>query len=306
MRVLLLGCRGMLGSEIARLAPPEVQLVALSRADLDVTDFPAVERALVRYQPEWVVNATAYTAVDAAESDREAAEAVNATAVALLGQACARGGIRILHFSTDYVFDGSAREPYREDHPTSPLGVYGASKRNGEIGLIDSGARALIVRTSWLFGPNGKSFPRTMWERASARIPTRVVTDQRGAPTYAPHLATAAWSLLAQDHEGIWHVTNSGEATWYDVAHRVFSAADATELLSPCLTAEYPTPAKRPAYSVLDTTKAVKAGITLQPWQEAVDAFVELLRTGSLGRSENASQSVAAERGEVTGSVSRL
>jgi dTDP-4-dehydrorhamnose reductase len=276
--VLLLGCRGMLGTDLMATAPDGARVTGVGLEELDVTDHAAVAAMLDAVRPAWVINATAYTAVDRAESERDRAFAVNGDAVAALAAACARGGIGVVHYGTDYVFDGNGTRPWREDDRTSPLNAYGASKLAGEEALLASGARHLMLRTQWLYGVHGKSFPRTMWERATAGQPTRVVSDQHGSPTYTVDLARATWALLDRGASGLFHATNAGEATWFDVAARVFEAAGRRELLSPCATADFPTPARRPAYSVLDGTRLRDAGVVMRPWEAALDDFLALLR----------------------------
>jgi len=181
----------------------------------------------------------------------------------------------VVHFSTDYVFDGTATVPYGEECPRHPVNAYGMSKAAGEKNLQSSGAEYLIVRTQWLFGEHGTSFPRTMWERARAGRATRVVNDQLGRPTYARDLAAAVWRLIGWSACGLMHLTNHGQATWFDVAARVFARAGRPDLLTPCATADYPTKAKRPRYSVLDTERAERAlGGALPKWEDAVDRFL--------------------------------
>ena len=276
MRVLLLGAGGMLATDLAREAPPDVELRTLSHAECDITDAAALARELGRAAPDVVINATAYTAVDRAETEREVAERVNGTAVGQLGVLCAERGTRVIHFSTDYVFPGDASRPYREDDAVAPLNAYGASKLLGETLLARSGARYCVVRTQWLFGRNGRSFPRTMWERARAGQPTRVVADQQGRPTYTVDLARATWAVVAAGNTGILHAANRGATTWFGLAQRVFDRAGAGELLSPCATADYPTPAKRPEFSVLDTARldAIPGGV-MPAWEDAVDRFLD-------------------------------
>src|SRR5437867_2775772 len=254
MRVLLLGAGGMLGRDLTSAAPPEVTLNALHRQQLDVTNRRAMAAAMDRLRPDLVLNASGYTAVDRAETDPDAAFATNGDAVAVLGELCARRGTTVVHFSTDYVFDGRSMRPYREEDPVAPQSVYGKSKLAGERGLLASGAKALVVRTQWLFGEHGTSFPRTIWERASRREPTRVVTDQRGRPTSTTDLARVAWQLIQRHVTGLFHAANAGEASWYDVALRIFEHVGVQHLLSRCRTADFDPTAPRAAYSVLDTT----------------------------------------------------
>ena len=275
MRVLLLGAGGMLGHDLAASAPPKVTLVSLARAQLDITRSDAVAATLAEVQPQVVINAAAYTLVDRAEAESQAALAVNGAAVGQLARLARRAKARVVHFSTDYVFDGTATLPYFEESPRHPVNAYGVSKAAGERDLQSSGAQYLLVRTQWLFGEHGTSFPRTMWERAQAGRATRVVNDQLGRPTYARDLAAAVWRLIERSACGLMHVTNHGQATWFDVAARVFARAGRPDLLTPCATADYPTKAKRPRYSVLDTERAEQAlGGALPTWEDAIDRFL--------------------------------
>lgn len=304
MRVLLLGAGGMLARDLVAEAPGGIQLATRTSAELDVTDRSGVAGAIAEARPDVIVNAAAFTRVDDAERERERAFQVNGQAPGAIGRAVKRsaGPAIVVHVSTDYVFDGNAARPYREDDPTDPLGVYGASKLAGERALAASGARYLIVRTSWLFGAGGRSFPRTMWERALAGQATTVVNDQTGRPTYTVDLARALWGLLIGKRSagrpgtdpahgallvggGVLHVANTGTATWYDIARRIFEAAGVPELLSPCTTADYPTPARRPAWSVLDTTRYERlAGRSLPSWEDALDRFLAGLRAEAATR----------------------
>ncbi|PYP60716.1 MAG: dTDP-4-dehydrorhamnose reductase [Gemmatimonadetes bacterium] len=275
MRVMVLGAGGMLGHDLVATAPPEVTLFAFSRTQLDITHSDAVAATLGDVRPDVVINAAAYTAVDRAESEVAASLRVNGAAVGALGRMARAAGARVIHFSTDYVFDGQATRPYREDSPTDPVNAYGTSKLAGETALRASGPEHLVVRTQWLFGVHGKSFPRTMWERARAGLATRVVRDQTGRPTYAPDLAAAVWTLIRQGACGVLHVANQGEATWFDVAAHIFGRVGKPDLLTPCVTADYPTPARRPRYSVLDTTRAEQVlGGPLAAWEDAMDRFL--------------------------------
>ena len=271
----------MLGTDLAATAPAHVTVTGLGIEELDITDHAALEATLDRAQPHWVVNATAYTAVDRAETEREVAFAVNGEAVAALARWCATRDVGLVHYGTDYVFDGNGTRPWREDDATAPLNAYGESKLAGERAVLSSGGRHLMLRTQWLYGLHGKSFPRTMWERARAGQATRVVSDQHGSPTYTVDLAHATWSLVAQGATGLFHVTNAGEATWYDMAARVFAAVGRPELLSACATSDYPTPARRPAHSVLDGAKLRAAGVAMRPWSEALDDFLSAIRRSS-------------------------
>ena len=280
MRVLLLGAGGMLARDLEAAAPRDVQVVPCTHAQLDVTDDRALEQAVLRSRPDVVVNAAAYNDVEEAETNSALAWAVNGAAPGVVGRAAAAVGARVVHYSTDFVFDGENRTPYREDAAAHPVNLYGKSKLQGEVNLRQSGAEHLIIRTQWLFGRDGHSFPRTMWERAVQRLPTRVVSDQTGRPTYTGHLAQVTWKLIAADVTGIVHVANAGVATWYDVAKRVFHAAGADDLVTPCTTAEYPTRARRPAWSVLDTSRAEAIlGGPLPHWETGLGEFLRAQST---------------------------
>ncbi len=278
MRVMLLGAGGMLGRDLASSAPATAQVAALPRTELDVTDATALARAARELQPNVIINAAAYTLVDRAESEGDVARRVNGDAVGAIGRTAAAAGAVVVHFSTDYVFDGTSDRPYAESASPHPVSVYGASKLAGEDQLACSGASFLLVRTQWLFGVHGRSFPRTMWERVCRGQATRVVADQTGRPTYTLDLAHAVWRLLSRGARGILHVANSESATWYDVANRVFSRAGRADLLIACTTAEYPTSARRPAHSVLDTRNAeALLGEPLPSWVDGIDRFLDKL-----------------------------
>lgn len=275
MRAMLLGAGGMLGHDLAATVPATVTLFPFTKSELDITDAKALAATVATVKPDVVINAAAYTAVDRAESERDLAFRVNAEAVGELGRIAQSNRARVIHFSTDYVFDGDATKPYTEESPTNPVNTYGASKLAGENALRQSEADSLIVRTQWLFGTHGKSFPRTMWERANASLRTRVVSDQTGRPTYAKDLAEALWMLAERGASGIVHVANDGNATWFDLASHIFSRLDKSNALSSCQTADYPTTAKRPRYSVLATTRLERElGRRLPEWRIAVDDFL--------------------------------
>ena len=279
MRVLLLGAGGMLGQDLVATTPKEVSLVPLTHAALDITDAESVRACVKQFRPELIINTAAYTAVDKAETEPQLAFRINADAVEQLGRVAAAARARLLHFSTDYVFDGTASQPYREDAEPAPLNQYGASKVAGERALKQTDAEFLIVRTQWLFGFNGRSFPKAMFERARRGLKTTVVTDQVGRPTFTRDLAAAVWALVPLRTTGVLHVANSGTATWFEVADRVFSTVGVRSLLAGCTTAEYPAQAQRPLRSVLDTrAHEVMTGRALPPWEQALAEFVEGMR----------------------------
>jgi dTDP-4-dehydrorhamnose reductase len=273
---MVLGAGGMLGHDLVATAPADAVLTPLTRAQLDITDREALEERIRNTRPDVIINAAAYTAVDRAETESELAFRVNGEAVGNLGRCAAALGVAVVHFSTDYVFDGTEETPCHEEAPTNPVNKYGGSKLAGERALIEVAGAHLIIRTQWLFGYHGSCFPRTMWERAQAKMPTRVVSDQIGRPTYTVHLADAVWSLTRRSAMGVFHVASSGRASWFEVASRVFAAAGVSELVSPCSSQEFPTPARRPRFSVLATEKFQSlTGMQLPDWTLALDQFLD-------------------------------
>jgi dTDP-4-dehydrorhamnose reductase len=278
MHVMILGAGGMLGQDLVATAPTDIVVSAFTRTELDITDTRALSSAVADAKPDVVINAAAYTAVDQAESEPELAFRVNGEGVGHLGTIAARFGIRVVHYSTDYVFDGTASRPYTEGSPTNPVNAYGASKLAGETALRESGAQFLILRSQWLFGVHGRSFPRTMYDRAKSDLATKVVADQTGRPTSTRDLAKVSWMLINRCAVGLLHVANAGEATWFDVAVHVFSRVGRRELLSPCSSNDYPTPARRPRYSALDTRHfEQRFEASLPAFTTALDDFLQRL-----------------------------
>ena len=261
--VLVVGAGGQLGRELQRTVPPGVDCAAVTRAQLDIADAKAVDACLQSVAPQLVINAAAYTAVDKAESEPEAAHRGNAEGPGVLAEACARQGIRLSHVSTDFVFDGNASTPYRPDATTAPLGVYGHSKLAGEEAVFRAQPQALVVRTGWVYSSVGGNFVKTMLRLMGERDELGVVCDQVGTPTWANGLATALWAAAAKpDLAGIYHWSDAGVCSWYDFAvaiceEGVFSGLlPAAISVKPILAAAYPTPARRPSYSVLDKTSS--------------------------------------------------
>ena len=292
MKLLLLGGNGQVGRELRRSLAPLGELVVATReggagdaaADLDAPE--SLAALVAGSAPDVVVNAAAYTAVDQAETDREAAFRVNAEAPAALARACAECGALLVHYSTDYVFDGNATRPYREDDPTAPLGVYGESKLAGEAAIRESGARHAILRTAWVYAAHGRNFLRTMLRLAGERDALRVVADQVGAPTPASWIADATAAMLRRgiDGAGTWHVVADGETSWHGFASAIMREAVAAGLLArapsvlPIGTADYPTPARRPAYSVLDTARLQRDfGLRPPGWETGLRATLREL-----------------------------
>jgi dTDP-4-dehydrorhamnose reductase len=284
-RILLTGKNGQLGFELQRSLASLGEVVAVDSTECNFAD-PEAIRALVRsVRPRLIVNPAAYTAVDKAESDIDLAMAVNAEAPGILGEEAARIGAWVIHYSTDYVFDGKSERPYVETDVTNPLSVYGRSKRLGELALQATGAQHLILRTSWVFGPHGGNFAKTMLRLAAERTSLSVVADQWGAPTSAILLADMTAQLIRQMHMegetnfpfGLYHLTASGETNWYDYARFVIAAAQISGKtlslgpadIQPITTADYPLPAPRPANSRLDTAKfRTTFGLHLPHWED--------------------------------------
>ncbi|MFN2463702.1 MAG: dTDP-4-dehydrorhamnose reductase [Candidatus Dormibacteria bacterium] len=280
MRVLIFGAGGQLGIELvnaARAGGHEV--VGLRRADHDITDYQATRTQIIDEAPDIVFNPAAYNGVDRAETDAAAAWQVNAVAPGVIAAACLDAGSTLVHYSTDFVFDGTAHSPIPETQPVAPLGEYGRGKHAGEQAVRDAGlAAAYLVRTAWVFG-EGANFIRTVLRVTRERGEMRVVHDQRGSPTWARDLAGASLRLIEVGEPGIYHLTNSGDCSKYELAVRVVELAGVDATVTPISTHEYPTPARRPAYSVLDNRRWRDLGEPpLRVWDEAVAEYVRELR----------------------------
>lgn len=283
MRALLLGAGGMLARDIIGQKPQAHELLAFTRAELDIRDTASVQRVLCDVRPDWTVNASGFTNVDAAEQDRETAFAINGKAVGELAQLCRAVRCVLLHYSTDYVFDGTKDGYYSEDDVPLPVNVYGESKLDGETRVRDSGARHLVVRTQWLFGRSGKSFLSRIWEHASTRVPSRASDDQFGCVTYTVDLARTSWELMEGGFEGTYHVANRGRVNRYMVARQVFDALGAAHLLSACRSSEFPTVAQRPVSTPMSVQRVERAlGRRSPEWTDAVDRYLQTLAAGSV------------------------
>ena len=291
MKVLLTGAAGQLGQALIASTPPQVELIACSRAELDLADAEACRVAVQRHRPDWVLNAGAYTAVDKAESEPELAQAVNAGAPGAFAEALAATGGRLLQVSTDFVFNGAQGSPYRPEQPLDSLGVYGATKAAGETAALKLlGAR--VLRTSWVYGPVGKNFCLTMLRlhalKAAAGESLGVVADQVGCPTSTLTLAAACWRAISVEGPQILQWSDAGAASWYYFAVAIGELGVQAGLLEraarvkPLTTADYPTPAQRPSYSLLDCT-ASRAALGLEPlhWREGL---AEVLRCMAAAR----------------------
>mgnify|MGYP003650609475 CR=1 FL=1 len=265
-RILVVGAGGQLGRELVRTAPTGVVCESVTRAQLDIADRAAVDACLAKFAPSQVINAAAYTAVDKAETEPEAARRGNAEGPGNLAQACARSNIRLLHVSTDFVFDGTASVPYTPDVEPAPLGEYGRSKLAGEQAVMAALPGALIMRTGWVYSAFGNNFVKTMLRLMGERDALSVVAYQVGTPTWANGLAAALWAATARPGlSGVYHWSDAGVCSWYDFAVAICEEGLAGGLLHkavsvrPIPTAEYPTPARRPSYSVLDKSASWSA-----------------------------------------------
>jgi dTDP-4-dehydrorhamnose reductase len=284
-RVLVTGARGQVGIELLRELSGNCQVVAHDRASMDLADAAQIALRVREARPDVIVNAGAYTAVDRAESDEATARVVNGVAPGVLGEEAKRLGALLIHFSTDYVFDGTNTEPYVESDPVNPLSAYGRTKLEGERAVARSGCRHLVLRTSWVYGPHGKNFMLTMLRLAQTEPEVRVVDDQRGAPTTSIALARLVSEILGRGVEasGLYHATASGETTWFGFAQAIFeevSRARGSKVprLVPIATSEYPTPAKRPAYSVLSSGNlAADLGVAIADWRLGLGECVTAL-----------------------------
>jgi len=281
MKVLITGGRGQIGSDLQRVLREDYEVVALGKDAVDISRAVEVERVLDEQRPGFVINAAAFTKVDACETERELAWKVNGEGPGILAWACKGRRLPLLHLSTDYVFDG-AKDPsqsYSEDDPTRPLSFYGLSKLEGEKQIQDSGADALILRTAWVYGIHGANFLKAVLRRALQGQALRVVNDQWGAPTWSYRIAQQIKRLMGQEAGGLYHTAATGAATWFEVARLFFDLMKVDAELNPCTTQEYPTPARRPANSRLANRRLEFAGVSeMRDWREDLQAYVEQFR----------------------------
>ncbi len=289
MDILLMGAQGQLGLALQPLLAGLGTVHAVGRRELDLSDAPAIRQYVQQWRPQLIINAAAYTAVDRAESEPQLAQAINGIAPGVLAEEAGHLGGALIHFSTDYVFDGTLSRPYVETDEPHPLGVYGKSKWLGERAVQATGTPAVILRTSWVYGLEGSNFLKTMLRLGQERDHVRVVNDQWGAPTWTHSLAQATVTMIRhgieqgncvqylQQHQGLYHLTNSGATTWYEFARTLFALRpECTATLTAIPSSEYPTPARRPSNSRLDNRKiAQQLGIVLPDWK---DALQECLR----------------------------
>jgi dTDP-4-dehydrorhamnose reductase len=277
MRILITGKNGQVGTELARLYQSYPGVVLTGRDECDLSNEQSIRDTVQQVKPAVIINAGAYTAVDQAEKESGLCFAINAQAPRILAQEAARLGALLVHYSTDYVFDGQKAEPYLETDPIHPLNVYGESKAAGEAAIAEVTTRYLVLRTSWVYGASGKNFLRTMLRLGAERPELRVVDDQRGAPTSAAAIATATALLVDQPQSaasGIYHMTAAGSTSWCGFARAIFeaSALPTRPRVQPISTADYPTPARRPANSILSNDKFAHAfGFRLPTWQQQLN-----------------------------------
>ena len=276
--VVSIGLTGQLGRAMAGLLglmheQSGCSAVIKGRDEVDLAK-PETIRRLASEGYHTVINCAAWTDVDGAEADEAGANAVNADAIGVLADECKRAGALLVNYSTDYVFDGRGTTPYGIDHPRAPINAYGRSKARGEEILEQSGCEYLLIRTSWVYAPVGKNFVRTIRGAARTRPSLKVVNDQRGGPTSADNLALVSLRLIEQGARGVYHVTDGGECTWYDFAQEIVRLAGFGTPVEPCTSAEFPRPAPRPAYSVLDISKTERLVGKMTPWREALAAVM--------------------------------
>lgn len=277
MRVLVTGAKGLLGTEFVSLfEQSEVDHIGVDLDELDITDAVAVEKMISEERPEFVINCAAYTAVDRAEVEEEIAVRVNGEGAGHVAKAAAKFSSLMVHFSTDFIFDGESQTPYLPDDLPRPQSAYGRSKLIGERAVLVAGGDHLIIRTSWLYGAAGPNFVSSILNRVSKGEALKVVDDQTGSPSWARNVAEVTWDLIRAGARGIHHVTDSGETTWFGFAKRVLAIRGLTVSISGLSAREWGAPAPRPVYSVLDLSSTeTLLGRRLEPWQSALSRFLE-------------------------------
>jgi dTDP-4-dehydrorhamnose reductase len=287
MKVFVVGSRGQLGQSLAETAPATIEFAGADLPELDILDAAALEARLAGERPDFVVNAAAYTAVDKAEDEPEIARRVNVDGARNVALAACEAGARVIYISTDFVFEGAKGTPYRPDDAPAPLSVYGRTKLDGEVAVREATeGDAIVIRTAWLYSRFGHNFVRTMLRLMGERDELSVVADQHGTPTWAASLAEVIWSMIDQGLPGgTYHWTDGGEASWFEFAEEIYREARALGILDqdmtirPIATAEYPTPARRPACSVLDCSATVNVlGVGQRPWATRLQQMLAEMR----------------------------
>ena len=279
MRLTIFGATGLLGRPLVRAAGKH-EVVALGSKDADLRDRVEVRKVVERSRPEWIILAAAYTDVDGCETNPQLAMEVNCRGAVHVAQAAREFGSRLLFVSTDYVFDGIKTTPYEVSDPRGPRSVYGKSKAEAEVALLNILPDCCITRTSWLFGTGGKCFPDTILRLSATREQIEVVNDQRGCPTYAPDLAKALIQLCEASARGIVHATNRGECTWYEFAERIVSQAGSKTVVRPTTSEKFVRPAPRPSYSVLSPRSLEAYGIAMPSWEDALGRYLSQRTAG--------------------------
>lgn len=278
MTILVLGAKGMLGRDLVPILLTQHQVLGLDIEELDIQDEKAVNEELQKIRPNLVINAAAYTDVDQSEFEPEKAFSINANGARNVATACAKTGARMIHLSTDYVFDGQSPRPYREEDPPNPLNVYGASKLQGERLIQQILKDSLIIRTAWLYGPHGRNFVKAILGQVDQKKEIRVVNDQRGSPTYTKDLSRAILHLIPTGARGIVHVTNSESCSWFEFAQEILYVKGVEGITAvPISSTELKRPARRPANSVLDCSRYnALTGQTMRSWKEGLRDYIHL------------------------------
>ncbi|MBQ7927696.1 MAG: dTDP-4-dehydrorhamnose reductase [Methanobrevibacter sp.] len=279
MKILITGSNGMLGHDLEEVLKDKHELVLTTSKTLDITDKDKTMEIIKENNPDIVINSAAYTDVDGCETNQDLAYAVNGEGVKNLALACREIDCPLVHISTDYVFDGTARDPIAEDGEIGPISIYGKSKLKGEQAIQEILDKYFIVRTAWLYGINGKNFPKTMLELAENHSEITVVYDEVGTPTYTPDLAYGLSQLIETDYYGIYHLTNSGSCSWCEFARYIFEIAERDVNVIPVTASEFSRPAPRPSYSVLKNEKWIENGFEpLRDYKEAISEYIELIK----------------------------
>ena len=279
MKILITGSNGMLGHDLQEVLADKHELILTTSKTLDITDKQHTMDFIFEVKPDIVINSAAYTDVDGCEENQDIAYAVNGEGVRNLALACKEVDCALVHVSTDYVFDGTARDHIKEDGKIGPISIYGKSKLKGEEAILEILDKFFIVRTAWLYGINGKNFPKTILELAQNHSEITVVYDEVGSPTYTPDLADGIAKLIETDYYGIYHLTNSGSCSWCEFARYIFEVAEVDVKVIPVTASEFARPAPRPSYSVLDNDNWVKNGFEpLRSYKDAIKEYIELVK----------------------------
>ena len=279
MKILITGSNGMLGHDLVEVLKDNHELILTTSKTLDITDKDHTIEFICENKPDIVINSAAYTDVDGCETNQETAYAVNGDGVKNLALACKEIDCPLVHVSTDYIFNGKNTRPWVEDDEIGPVSVYGKSKLKGEQAILETLDKFFILRTAWLYGINGKNFPKTMLELAKDHSEITVVYDEVGTPTYTPDLACAISKLIETDYYGIYHLTNSGSCSWCEFARYIFEVADVDVKVIPVTASEFARPAPRPSYSVLENKRWVDNGFEpLRSYKEAIKEYIELIK----------------------------